>query len=271
MKGIFFVAAAALVSLLSSAPARANWTNPFPAGSCARSLASGWVIGCDPDANGNGHVYRWLPSDGWSRPDSVARGVFITVDLLGAPWITNSAGQIFKFGKGGFDAFQPQSSFCASRVAVGMEINNEVWAIRCNEAGVYHWNGAAWERIGGTLVAAQIAVFSQPDPVCGEHLPWTMGFAPDPHGPRPPFFQGVVQEACGSHNFTATPFRGNGLTTDFLLGTDNNLYHWNGTNLESPPYAVAPWGLQSVIANGTNGLFAANPGAANGIRVFQTP
>jgi hypothetical protein len=255
-------------------PARANWTNPFTPGSCERSLGSGWVIGCDPDANGNGRVYRWNPSTGWSLPDGgVTRGKFITVDLLGNPWITNSAGQIFKFSisTGGFVAFQPQTGFCASSVAVGMDSNNEIWAIGCN-LGVYHWNGAAWERINPNLGATYLAVFSQPDPLCGEHLPWAMGIPlGGSHGQAPPILQGVVQEACGSHAFADTPFTGRGLTTDFLLGTDGNLYHWNGTNLESPPYAAAPWGTLSVIANGVNGLFAARPATANGIRVFQAP
>jgi len=265
--GVVYIATGVGLQAYSNRPPPSPaWANPFPTGNCALSLGSGWVIGCDPDSNGNGHAFRWIPGTGWTLPDGGAtRGTTISVDLNGTPWITNSSGAIFKFSwsLNSFQAFQPGSPTCATSVASG-SVDTETWFIGCNGM-TYNWNGSGWTQVSMTPTSAsKIAVFSNPDSVCGRHLPWIM----TPGSPAPAFWQGAIDGTCTTYSYSSTPYTGFDLTTDFLLGTDGKLYTYNGTTLTGP-YATTPWGTASKIAGWTGGIYAAQLNVQNDMQVIQ--
>jgi hypothetical protein len=213
----------------------------------ATAVASGWVIGCDPpDPSGKGRrIYRWDGgSQNWSSVPGLATS--ITVDLNGVPWVVNGLGQIFKWNGSAFARFPlANDSFVASSVASGSK-DNETWAIRKSDSTIWNWNGSAWIQTAGN--ASKIALFSHLD-ACGDHLPWIINASQK-------ISQYTHQPGCAPGQFGQVNGAALDMSTDYVLGADGVVYSW--TNGTWTPYRTSPWGTNTRIGAGPNGLFAAS-------------
>jgi len=222
---------------------RPTWT---PIGGLGTSIASGWVLGNVADANGNFSIYRWDPSaQNW--PQVTGGAERISVDLNGNPWVVNTAGQIYKWNGSAFVPFG--GSFCAQSVASGTN-DNETWATRCGDLAVFHWNGTSWHGDPFGALANKIALFSTPDPNCGDHLPVLIGTDTNI------YFYKHTDCASGSFTFSVENGQGLDITTDFAVGFDGNVYRWD-TNVPGWDFYIAgPFAMDTRIGGWWNGLFA---------------
>lgn len=225
------------------APTWAKTTGRFTA------IGSGWAIGTAPiGAPGNYVVERWDPvMQQWVQ--APGGGSAVSVDLNGIPWLVNAAGQIFRWLGGNWGLFGTMD-FCATSVASGAK-DTETWAIHCGDATIWRWNGSAWDEPDAGVSATKIAVFSAPDPTCGDHLPMVMGAMGDMS-----IHAYVHTTSCGSGVFQAGTGSAYDLSTDFAVWTDGTIQRWNAGTSTWQHFVAAPWGTNTKIGTWANGVFA---------------
>jgi hypothetical protein len=227
--------------------------NAFPAADCASAVGSGWVIGCETGAQEGVYHNAPLPY-GWTQI-SGAHATSVSVDLNGDPWVVNAAGQIYKWSRAQqiFVAFG--GSFCAKNVASGTQ-DGETWAIRCDNAVAY-WNGTSWSVVPGAI-ATKVAFFSIPPSLstCGAHTPFVINAQQQVYE--------FVYNGCLGGTFQAVPgaFAAD-ITTDFVLDRNGNIDQWSPSAGTFVSYIGAPWGTNSLIGSGPNGLYAISTAPAS--------
>jgi hypothetical protein len=244
---------AAVTNLGGDVEAGTSWVIPAhpawqPVVGCASAIGSGWAVGCGTPLDLP--VLQWQPaSQMLVAANPAAAAASVSVDLNGNPWLVRGNGTIWKWNGSAFAAFHSETRFCASSVASGSN-DAETWAIGCGTmAQVYHWDGSgAWVLPDGAATAQKIAIFSTPDPATGAHLPVVLGSA----GTGIYFYQGSTR-LFSDHNGD-----GNDVTTDFAVGTDGAIWHWNAGWTS---YIAAPWGASTKIGAWANGVFAMDSGS----------
>ncbi len=220
------------------------------------AIGSGWSIGTNSVGNGDFGIYQWIPSAQlWSGANG-GGGKKVSVDLNGNPWVVNSAGDVYKwtgsvwagYGHGQVPANTPFNS-----VASG-SADSETWATGTDNT-IWHYAGSSWTQVTGIGAGIKIAVFSTPDATCADHLPVILGTD------NRMYFVG--HSGCGAYapNGNLWPSSGGGIdiSTDYILGGDTNVYHWDPTASVWRFYIASADGPDSSaqIGAGINGLFFA--------------
>ncbi len=220
-------------------PILPQWTTFSTTNAQATAVGSAWVIGTNTMGSGSCTagtgdcgIFQATSSGAFAQiPNAGARS--ISVDLNGVPWIVNNAGQIFKWNGSAFAAFGP-STFVASGVASG-SIDTETWAIQKSDQTIFHWLGGTtgWSQITGNPApkALKIAVFSTLDPTCNTHLPVVLGNN-----------QAIDFFSCATSSFSVSNGAGFDLSTDYAVGTDGNIFHFNAGPATWSPYILIPSG-----------------------------
>jgi hypothetical protein len=216
---------------------------------CATAIASGWLLGCAPNQNGDYQVYEWMASAQMWTVVPNAWASSISLDLNGAAWAVNQAGQIFKWDGTGFEPFG--APFVASFVASGSD-DSETWAVQQSDSSIWNWSGASWQRVPQSY-GVKIAVFSAVD-ACGAHVPWVMNGAEN-------VFRYAPQTSCAFPGaFTQLFASAFDITTDLVVGADNLIRVWKepfDASATFSPYVVTPWGGANTRLGGwALGVFA---------------
>jgi hypothetical protein len=240
------------VGLALSAPreasAQAVWSSVR---GCATSTAGTWVIGCDAWINGGRGIYQFdFESHTFERRPGQA--VDITIGG-GGPWVVNDQGHIFKWDGTTFPEFVGDACdasggnptpVCArhepgvSTIAVGSDAT-QAWMLDCQAIGnnfsIRHWNGNCWQLLPG--LATQVTVDQ-------DGAPWVINDA----GGIFQLVGGVWQQRAGfAKSIGGGPF---------VIGSDDNLYFWNGSFFEpqgGKPNGVTPKQIFAETEIDTNG------------------
>jgi len=264
-----------------------------------RAISSGWIMGTVQDANGDFGIFHWNPeTQQWTEsvpaplpgPITFFIGVglasnpqpmgaqYLTVDLLGDPWIIDHTGQVYQGIRSGPDPYAPGAWWWlpfgpilpAYAVAVGTPpvnyfdfsaevyalkwVDNSIWQLSSDSSGL---NGQWFEMQPGAA-GSQIMAVSTPEPICGTHAPMVMGLDGDPSiyrwvvsscAPTPGFF------AIGGGSFAYSNGQGYSISTDFTVGLDGNLYQWNPSASDWQFYVASPFGVNTTVGSWINGLF----------------
>jgi hypothetical protein len=108
-----------------------------------------WAIGCNRVPGGFGIYKQNSSGTGWVQEPG-GGAVSISVDPSGNAWVTQDAGQIYRWNGSGWIRVPG----CAHDVDVGA--GGSVWVIGCNPVpggyGIYHWNGTGWDPQPGGAV-----------------------------------------------------------------------------------------------------------------------
>jgi hypothetical protein len=232
MTAVLLGGAAMAIAPLASA-AGPTWKST-PNG-CGTSVTTGYVTGCNPNQgvfNDTGSV--------WSQVGSVTAD-FITEDDAGRPWVVGDKGIIYRWNPA-MDAWDLiDQSKAWSTVAVG-NLNNsfalwatttsgQIWA-NDTELGGHSPN---WTQIAGS--GSKVALF-QETVLCsnrGSIVSIQVPFVIDAyHNIFEYGFQNsgscIAGSACNQGCFHQVSGAAVDISSDIVLGTDNNIYQWmNGT------------------------------------------
>jgi hypothetical protein len=229
-------------------PANPVW-RPRPPTECATAVASGWLIGCTPDA-GNYDVYRWVASmQSWTQITN-SWAVSVSTDFQGNAWVIDAAGSVSKWNGSGFTPLTSQPPCPAASVASG-STDSETWVVCASDGSIWNWTGSAWAQVPGAY-AAKVAVFSTPTP-CGGHAPWVKTSD-----------GGLYQYVDGAGCTFPGQFRqvfasATDITTDLIVGSDDVVHLWMSDSTGFRDYVASPWRSASTRIGGwAFGVFAIN-------------
>jgi len=177
-----------------------------------------WVVGVER-VDGGHPIYCWNGRD-WSRVEGGA--VRVAVDPQGRPWVVNSAGEVLRFERGGWQRMP------GLLTDIGIGANGAVWGVGVErlEGGhpVFRWNGRDWDRVSGGAVLIGV------DP---RGNPWVVND------------RGEVLRLAGGRGWQRLPGSGTDLAVDgrgtaWLLGTDRvdggySVHRWTGRDWERIP------------------------------------
>jgi hypothetical protein len=242
------------------------WT---PVSGCASAIASGWILGCGPFRDPTGEeMWQWDPTtQEWSRETGVY-AVSITTDLDGNPLAVQADGTLIQRTALGFKASSAALPSVSSVAAGSSSAGDELWVIRADNT-IWNWRPAQaiWAPVPDAT-ATKIAVFSDMPGPCSpaKHVPWIIDS-----------MNNVYQYSEAHCTFPGTftmpdpNLKAVDISTDFVVGTDGNLYQWDPLTAKFGPrggaiqaYAPAPFGSFTRIGTWVNGIFAFNSGIPNG-------
>jgi hypothetical protein len=219
----------------------------FSSTNVASAVGVDWVIG----QNDGGQIFE-LTVNGF-MPIANSFATTISMDRTGSPWAVNSQGVMFFWNGSTFKVFDPSdNSHKWASVAVGDPTHaGDIWAI--DTSGAIYANGGTetqpglWIQIPGSF-GTKIAMFGATTSCKTEgtiHVPWVINA-------KNQIFQYQVNanNDCltgGFIQFTTNGAAAKDITSDFVLGTDGNVYQF--TNGAFQFFANPPAGGLTSIAS----------------------